>query len=202
VSKHILNTPLQDEDIRDLRIGDVFYLSGLMATGRDSAHKRLLLENKPLPLDLSGHALYHAGPIAQQGDGSWKIISAGPTTSMRMERLEAEFIEATGIKVIVGKGGMKDKTAEACARLGAVHAVYPGGCGVLAAKQIRQVEAVYWEDLGMPEAVWVCRIEEFGPLVVTIDTLGNNLFESSKREYSNAKQAALQVFSQKLNSTI
>jgi L(+)-tartrate dehydratase beta subunit len=122
-----------------------------------------------------------AQAAAPQGGGfppinQWEMVAVGPTTSMRMESCQAEFLELSGARLIVGKGGMGAKTADACRRLGAAHMVFPGGCAVLAAARVEAVEAVYWLELGMAEAMWVLRVKDFGPLVVSIDAAGNNLF--------------------------
>ncbi|MCE4617996.1 MAG: FumA C-terminus/TtdB family hydratase beta subunit [Desulfurococcales archaeon] len=177
-----LKTPLTDEEVEKLRVGDIVYITGIMVTARDEAHKEILetLEKgEKLPIDLKGLVLYHCGPVARKRpDGSWEIVAAGPTTSMRMESVEAEFIEKTGVKMIVGKGGMGKRTAEAMKKHKAVYAVFTGGAGALAADRIKRVVDVYWlEELGIPEAVWVFEVEEFGPLIVTIDTTGENYYE-------------------------
>jgi L(+)-tartrate dehydratase beta subunit len=199
MNKTILCTPLSDKAVRSLRTGDVFYLDGVLVTARDDVHIRHLRQGIPLPAELRDLAIFHAGPIMKPrierlsgaADKEWDVISIGPTTSMRMENAEAEFIAATGIKLIVGKGGMGQKTADACKRYGAVHAVFPGGCAVLAAGQVKKVERVEWLDLGMPEALWVLNVKEFGPLIVSIDCEGNNLFEKNKIEFAKRKDAAL-----------
>jgi L(+)-tartrate dehydratase beta subunit len=168
------------------------YLSGPLVTARDDVHHRHLIQGVSLPLNLEGLAIFHAGPIMKKIAGErWEVISIGPTTSMRMEAAEAEFIAATGLRLIVGKGGMGPKTAAACREYGAVHTVFPGGCAVLAASQVEEVEAVHWLDLGMPEALWALRVRDFGPLIVSIDTRGNNLFEDNKRRFTEQKEAAL-----------
>ncbi|MCE4625189.1 MAG: FumA C-terminus/TtdB family hydratase beta subunit [Desulfurococcales archaeon] len=177
-----LKTPISDEEIEKLRVGDILYITGIMVTARDEAHKKILetLEKgEKLPIDLHGLVLYHCGPVVRKRpDGTWEVVAAGPTTSMRMESVEAEFIEKTGVKVVVGKGGMGPRTAEAMKKHKAVYAVFTGGAGALAASRIKRVIDVYWlEELGIPEAVWVFEVEEFGPLVVTIDAQGNNFYE-------------------------
>jgi L(+)-tartrate dehydratase beta subunit len=166
------------------------YLNGILVTARDDVHHRHLRQGVPLPVDLAGLAIFHAGPIMQKTD-AWRVISIGPTTSMRMEQLEAEFIASTGLRLIVGKGGMGAKTAEACRGHGAVHAVFPGGCAVLAAGRVEEVERVEWLDLGMPEALWVMRVRDFGPLIVSIDVRGNNLFENNRKIFAEKKEKAL-----------
>ncbi|GHV26029.1 L(+)-tartrate dehydratase subunit beta [Spirochaetia bacterium] len=185
----ILTTPITIDDIRDLRAGDVFYLSGRVITGRDDVHRRIVREQMASPVDFRGNALFHAGPIVREEQNT--IISVGPTTSMRMEDLTAEFIARTGVRVIIGKGGMGPKTAAVCKEHGAIHCVFPGGCAVTAATLVEKIEAVHWRELGMPECLWVLRVKEFGPLIVTIDTLGNNLYGENKRLYAERKEAAM-----------
>jgi len=196
--KKVLTTPIKSEDIESLRAGDVVYLDGLLVTCRDVGHRRLIELGRELPVDLNGLAIFHAGPIvAKDGDG-WKMISIGPTTSMRMERFEKDFIERTGVKLIIGKGGMGPDTAEACKRHKALHAVFPGGCAVLAATEVEEIERVEWQDLGMPEALWVSRVKEFGPLIISIDTQGNNLFEKNKAGFNQKKGPIIEDISRQV----
>lgn len=190
MSKNILTTPVSAADVETLSIGDIIYLNGYLITGRDDVHQRAIKQGKDLPVDLGGKAIFHAGPIMQAIEGQpgkYKVISIGPTTSMRMEKMEKEFIEKTGVKLIIGKGGMGEKTAAGCVESKAIHAVFPGGCAVLAAECVEEVEGVEWLDLGMPEAMWIMRVKEFGPLIVSIDTKGNNLFEKNKRGFNEKK---------------
>lgn len=196
--KKVLTTPISNEDIESLKAGDVVYLDGLLVTCRDVGHRRLIELGRELPVDLHGLAIFHAGPIvAKDGDG-WKMISIGPTTSMRMERFEKDFIEQTGVKLIIGKGGMGADTAEACRKHKAVHAVFPGGCAVLAAVEVEEIERVEWLDLGMPEALWVSRVKEFGPLIISIDAQGNNLFEANKAGFNAKKGPIIEVISRQV----
>ncbi|MEI7614037.1 MAG: L(+)-tartrate dehydratase subunit beta [Betaproteobacteria bacterium] len=186
--KKILTTPIKDEDLEALNVGDVVFLNGTLVTCRDVAHRRLIELGRELPVDLKGKAIFHAGPIVvEKEDGSFEMISIGPTTSMRMEKFEKEFIEQTGVKLIVGKGGMGPNTVEGCQKFKAVHAVFPGGCAVLAATQVEEIEGAEWRDLGMPETLWINRVKEFGPLIISIDTKGNNLFEQNKAVYNEKK---------------
>lgn len=182
--RRIITTPVTDEDIAALSCGDVFYLSGELLTGRDEVHKRVQADGFDFPADLKGGAIFHAGPIVRESpDGKYELISIGPTTSMRMEGLESGFMEKTGARLIIGKGGMGDDTARACRELCAVHCAAPAGCAVVGAVCVEEVSGVSWPELGMPEAVWQLRVREFGPLTVTIDSRGNNYFEEKKREY-------------------
>lgn len=185
--KKVLTTPIRNEDVEQLTIGDIVYLDGYLVTCRDMGHRRLIDLGMKLPVELEGMAILHAGPIVAEQDDGWQMVSIGPTTSMRMEVHEKEFIRQTGVKLIVGKGGMGPETVEGCAQHKAVHAVFPGGCAVLAASEVEEIEKVEWLDLGMPEALWVTRVKEFGPLIISIDTKGNNLFEKNKEIYNNRK---------------
>ena len=185
--KKILTTPIRNEDIEDLNVGDIVFLDGYLVTCRDMGHRRLIDLGMKLPVELDGMAILHAGPIVAKDGEGWRMVSIGPTTSMRMEVHEKEFIKQTGVKLIIGKGGMGPETVEGCAAYKAVHAVFPGGCAVLAASEVEEIEKVEWLDLGMPEALWVSRVKNFGPLIISIDTKGNNLFEMNKVKFNSKK---------------
>ncbi|HQM38411.1 MAG: fumarate hydratase C-terminal domain-containing protein [Candidatus Bipolaricaulis sp.] len=172
----VLTTPISEKDARALRAGDVIYVSGTMFTARDEAHKMMLERGSPLPVE--GLALFHCGPVAQKVEGRWQILAAGPTTSARMELFEADFLRKFKTRIIVGKGGMGDKTLAALGEVGAVYTHFTGGAGALAAKAVKRVAAVHWlEELGMPEAIWVMEVERFGPLVVAMDSHGKSLYK-------------------------
>ncbi len=186
-----LKTPISEEDVRKLKMNDVIFITGTIVTARDSAHKRALeffKEGKPLPIDLQGTAVFHCGPIVRKEDDKWTVVAAGPTTSTRMDIFEDEFIKAFKVRVVIGKGGMGKRTTEGMKKYGAVYGAFTGGAAVLAAKAIKNVRGVEWFDLGMPEALWILDVEEFGPLIVAIDTHGNNLFENVKKEVEGRKQ--------------
>ena len=192
MSKKILTTPIGAEDLADIKIGDVIYLSGHIVTCRDVPHRRVVQEGRELPLDIRGGAILHAGPIIRKiGEKSFEMVSVGPTTSMRMEKFEREFIAKTGVRLIVGKGGMGEGTMSGCKEFGTIHCVFPAGCAVVAATQVEQIESADWTELGMPETLWKCRVKEFGPLIVSIDAHGNNLFEQNKVKFNEKKDAAL-----------
>lgn len=197
-------TPVSDEDIRKVHIGDVIYLTGDIITGRDDVHHRVVVSGHESPVDLKGNAIFHAGPIMKKisADGEpdkYKVISVGPTTSMRMEKAEAEFLAITGAKIIIGKGGMGPKTTQGCIDNCAIHTIFPGGCAVVAAEECTDVVGVEWLDLGMPEAMWRLKANKFGPLIVSIDSYGKNLIEDNKVEFEQRKEAALSKLSGKLN---
>ena len=138
--KKILTTPIKDEDLKDIHVGDIIYLTGHMM---------------PLPVDIRGGAILHAGPIIKPLDNDkFQMVSVGPTTSMRMEKFEYEFIRETGVKLVVGKGGMGEGTQKGCKEFKALHCVFPAGCAVLAATEVEEIEDAQWRDLGMPETLW------------------------------------------------
>lgn len=173
--KRVLKTPISEEDVRALGAGDVIYISGTMFTARDEAHKVLLERGEPFPLE--GLALFHCGPVVRKRDGEWEVIAAGPTTSMRMESLEPDFLRRFKPRVIIGKGGMGEGTLRALGEVGAVYCHFTGGAGALAAQRIKGVREVHFlEELGSPEAVWVFEVERFGPLVVAMDAHGRSLY--------------------------
>lgn len=184
--RYHLSTPIPEEEIRRLRVGDILYIDGTIVTARDEAHKRALelheRGEKP-PIDFRGLAIFHCGPIVKREGDRWRVVAAGPTTSMRMEIFEDRFIEVYRPAVIIGKGGMGERTSKACQRYGCVYAAFTGGAALLAAERIKAVRDVYWlEELGMPECLWVFEVENFGPLIVTIDTHGGNLTEDVKQK--------------------
>ena len=186
--KKILVTPISQEDLADIKIGDIIYLSGSLTTCRDVAHRRVVEEGREIPVDVRNNAILHAGPIIRPLENDkFEMVSVGPTTSMRMEKFEYEFVQTTGVRVIVGKGGMKENTARACKDFGAIHCVFPAGNAVVAATEVKEIMRAEWRDLGMPETLWNCDVEEFGPLIVSIDAQGRNYFEEKKVEYNVKK---------------
>jgi fumarate hydratase subunit beta len=190
-----LKTPISEEQIRKLKVNDVLYVTGTIVTARDQAHRRALeyfKEGKALPLKLDGLAVFHCGPVvAKQGD-KWIAVAAGPTTSTRMDLFEDEFIKDFKVRVVICKGGMGKKTTDAMQKYGAVYGAFTGGAAVLAAKAIKNVRGVEWFDLGVPEAMWIFEVEEFGPLAVAIDSHGNNLFTDIQKSVEEGKQKIYQ----------
>jgi len=186
-----LKTPIPEQDVRKLKVNDVIYITGTMVTARDSAHKRALgffKEGKEMPINLEGLAVFHCGPIVRKEDDKWTVVAAGPTTSTRMDLFEDEFIKAFKVRVVIGKGGMGKRTTEGMKKYGAVYGAFTGGAAVLAAKAIKKVRSVEWFDLGMPEALWILDVADFGPLIVAIDTHGNNVFEDVRKEVEENRQ--------------
>jgi len=192
-----LKTPVKEGDIRKLMVGDLVFLSGTVITARDEAHlKALELHEKGeiLPVDFKGRGVYHCGPIMKKVGDEWKVIAAGPTTSARMEIFEDKFIEAFRPAMIIGKGGMGKRTTRACEKFGCVYGYFTGGAAVLAAYGVKRVKAVYWlKELGMPECLWVLEVEDFGPMLVTIDSHGDNLTEEVKRRIMEKKDRIIEA---------
>ncbi|HHH79591.1 MAG TPA: fumarate hydratase [Thermoplasmatales archaeon] len=182
--------PLKQRDVKGLKVGDVIKYTGTLVTARDKAHQRLIelykRGEKP-PVELRDGAIIHCGPIARREKDTWNIISAGPTTSYRMEEYTFDLIRQSGLRLIIGKGGMGEKTAEACKKYKVIYCAFTGGASVVAVEAIKEVENVFWlQELGMPEAIWVFKVKDFGPLVVTIDAEGNNL---TKEVIEKAKES-------------
>lgn len=163
-----------EEDLTSLKAGDVISLSGNILTARDQAHKRLL--ERGAPLDIEGAAIFHAGPIIKEENEEYEMVAIGPTTSMRMNPYQSDVI-AMGPKIVIGKGGMDDTVREALKEHGAIYAVATGGCAALYVDAVEKIESVDWLDLGMPEAMWNLKVNDFGPLIVAMDSNGNSLFD-------------------------
>ena len=197
--KKVLITPVSAEDLKDIKVGDIVYLDGSMTTCRDVAHRRLVEEGRELPVDVRNNAIFHAGPIIRPLENDkFEMVSVGPTTSMRMEKFEYEFVKLTGVRFIIGKGGMKENTERACKEFGAIHCVFPAGNAVVAATEVEEIVRAEWRDLGMPETLWNCRVKEFGPLIVSIDTQGNNMFEENKVIFNQKKDKAIEEISKQV----
>lgn len=197
--KKVLITPVSTEDLKDIKVGDIVYLDGSMTTCRDVAHRRLVEEGRELPVDVRNNSIFHAGPIIRPLENDkFEMVSVGPTTSMRMEKFEYEFVKQTGVKVIIGKGGMKENTERACKEFSAIHCVFPAGNAVVAATEVEEIVRAEWRDLGMPETLWNCRVKEFGPLIVSIDTEGNNMFEKNKVTFNKRKDAVYEKISKQV----
>ena len=193
MSVYHFQTPLREEDMRKLNLGDVVYLSGHIFTARDMAHltiRGLLEEGKPLPKDFSGSAVFHAGPVAlKNGDGSWRLNVIGPTTSIRMEPY-ADMVGRLGVRAVLGKGGMDEETVRACGEYGYVYLQAAPGCAAKLAQGIRHINDVTWLELGMPEAVWDLEADDFGPLVVGMDTHGKSIYADLKKSATAKIDAA------------
>jgi fumarate hydratase subunit beta len=181
-SQRIMNLkpPLSESQVRKFKAGDLVSITGRIVTARDGVYARaikLLRAGKKLPLNLQGGVIYHCGPLTARARKGPRILSAGPTTSARLDHLQAEFVERTGVRALVGKGGVSEEVAAELGRLGCIYLAFTGGAGVLAAQKIERIERVMWRDLGDAEALWLLRVRDFGPLIVAIDTGGKNLYK-------------------------
>ena len=179
-----LKTPLRDEDVERLRIGDRVLINGIIYTGRDAAHKRLidlLREGKDLPFDIQGQVIYYVGPApAKPGQA---IGSAGPTTSYRMDAYSPSLIEK-GLKGMIGKGMRSEAVKEAMIKHKAVYFAATGGAGALLAKRVKKAAVVAYEDLG-PEAIRRLEVEDL-PVIVVNDVRGNDLYTEGEKRYRRA----------------
>ena len=198
-----LTVPISEKDIRALHIGDQVLLSGVIFTGRDAAHKYMVetfIKGKcpsgervlydVLKAGLRGGVIYHCGPVVRKReDGEYQFVAAVPTTSIREEPYQGAVIEHFGLRGVIGKGGMSEKTLAACQKHGAVYLHAIGGAATLIAESVKQVVAVHKLDFGVPEAFWQIRVEDF-PCVVTMDSHGQSLHEKIEAD-SKRKLAAL-----------
>ena len=184
-----LSVPCSEEKIRSLKVGDEVEINGVVFTGRDAVHKHLH-EGGALPpqVNLRDGVLYHCGPVVMKDDqGRWKVTAAGPTTSIREEPYQGDIIRKFGIRGVIGKGGMGDRTLAACKEAGCVYLHAVGGAAQVLAERIKAVRAVYMmEEFGAPEAIWALEVEGF-PAVVTMDAHGGSLH----RDVLAASQAEL-----------
>lgn len=187
-----LTVPIAEEEVRSLHVGDTVYLSGVIVTGRDAAHKYMVetfIRSAAVPESeralydelrrlLAGSAIYHCGPVVRQReDGRWEFVAAGPTTSIREEPYQADVIAHFGLRGVIGKGGMGPRTLRACQEHGAAYLHAVGGAATLIADAVKEVLTVYKKDeFGVPEAFWVIQVENL-PLVVTMDSHGRSIHE-------------------------
>ena len=179
-----IQVPLSEEDINTLKAGDYVYLSGIIYTARDAAHKRMyesMHKGEALPIELNGNVLYYLGPSpAREGQ---VIGSAGPTTSSRMDKYTPEMLDK-GLKGMVGKGKRSPAVIEAMQENTCVYFAAVGGAGALLSKCIKKAEVVAYEDLGT-EAIRKLEVENL-PAIVVIDQAGNNLYETAVEDYKKA----------------
>jgi fumarate hydratase class I len=169
----VLEAPITEEQIRSLKVGDVVIINGLIHTGRDALHKYLMDHDSPV--DLNGGVIYHCGPVMLKDEkGEWHVKAAGPTTSIREEPYQGDIIKKFGIRAVIGKGGMGQKTLKALQEHGAVYLNAIGGAAQYYADCIEKVEGVDFMEFGIPEAMWHLRVKGFAA-IVTMDAHGNSL---------------------------
>jgi fumarate hydratase subunit beta len=179
MDRHI-NAPISDEEALSLHAGDYVYITGTIYTARDAAHLRMyeaLDRNEELPINMENNIIYYMGPSpAREGR---PIGSAGPTTASRMDKYAPRLLDL-GLKGMIGKGKRSDSVKEAIIRNGAVYFAAVGGAGALLSKSIKSSEVVAYEDLGT-EAIRKLEVKDF-PVIVVIDSKGNNLYETAVKE--------------------
>ncbi|MDQ0191782.1 fumarate hydratase [Paenibacillus wynnii] len=174
-----LTTPISEEDIRSLRVGDVVILSGEMHTGRDALHKYLMDHDSPV--DLNGAVIYHCGPVMLKDEEGWHVKAAGPTTSIREEPYQGDILKKFGIRAVIGKGGMGPKTLQALKEHGGVYLNAIGGAAQYYAECIKKVNAVDFMEFGIPEAMWHLEVDGFAA-IVTMDAHGNSLHADVEKD--------------------
>lgn len=187
-----LSAPFSEDKIRALKVGDEVAISGILFTGRDAVHK-YLHEGGALPSGVSFRdgIIYHCGPVVlEEGPGAWRVVAAGPTTSIREEPYQGGIIREFGLRGVIGKGGMGARTLAACREAGCVYLHAIGGAAQVLAACVTRVRNVYFlKEFGSPEAIWEMEVKDF-PAVVTMDSHGRSLhqevFEASKGELQKA----------------
>lgn len=187
----VLTTPITEEQIRSLRVGDVVIVNGLIHTGRDALHHYLMDHDSPV--DLNGSVIYHCGPVMMKDEqGEWHVKAAGPTTSIREEPYQGDIMKKFGIRAVIGKGGMGPKTLKALQEHGGVYLNAIGGAAQFYAKCLKKVEGVdFLKEFGVPEAMWHLQCEGFAA-IVTMDSHGGSLHaevdESSIEKLARLKE--------------
>ena len=175
-----LQAPITEEQVRGLKVGDVVLISGRMFTGRDAVHAHLMKHDPPV--DMQGSVLYHCGPVVKKDDaGTWTVLAAGPTTSIREEPYQAEIISRYGVRVVIGKGGMGARTLAGLQASGAVYLNAIGGAAQFYARCIERVDGASLLEFGTPEAMWHLQVKDF-PAIVTMDAHGNSLHRDVEQQ--------------------
>ena len=182
-----LNYPFDEKSVRALKAGDAVSITGRIYTGRDKFHK-FFADGGKLPVDFRDGAIYHCGPVVvrmkkeelkmKNGGAEWKVVAAGPTTSVRENAYEPDFIAKSGVRLVIGKGGMDANVLAAMKKHGCVYIQAVGGAAAISAAAIRQVAGVsLLDEFGAAEAVWHFDVEGFRG-VVAMDAHGHSLFDA------------------------
>jgi L(+)-tartrate dehydratase beta subunit len=187
-----LQTPLSEQDIRQLKLEDTVTIDGTIFGIRDATQIRIFDHGIAPPADLSGGVCLHTAPgVRKLPDGRYEKICIGTTTSTRMDRFVPGLVEQYGVRAIVGKGGVLEGSVQAMQRAGAAYLAIVGGAAALETLQIEEIEQVWWEDL-TPECLWKFRVKDFGPLIVAVDSHGNSHYRAIQ-ERAAARIAALDL---------
>ncbi len=188
MADHLLETPLTEAAVRQLRLEDTVRINGAIFGIRDATQIRIFDEGVEPPADLRGAVCLHTAPgVRKLPGGRYEKISIGTTTSTRMDRFVPGLLERYGVRAIVGKGGLLQGSIDAMQRLGGVYLAIVGGAAALETLQIEEIEQVWWEDL-MPECLWKFRVRDFGPLIVAIDSRGQSLYQQVQRQVAERIQ--------------
>ncbi|MBK9166460.1 MAG: fumarate hydratase [Bryobacterales bacterium] len=182
----VLTAPLTEEQVRQLKVGDIVLVTGEVYTGRDAVHAHLM--KNPPPVDLNGAVLYHCGPVMLKQGDAWTVKAAGPTTSIREEPYQADIIGKYGVRAVIGKGGMGAKTLAALKEHGAVYLNGIGGAAQYYARTVEKVLGVHLMEFGIPEAMWHLKVNQFAA-IVTMDAHGNSLHQKVEQETGEALAA-------------
>jgi len=174
-----LQLPLDEDVARDLALGSLVTVSGLVFTGRSRFHIRAIERNVVPPIDFDAvNCFFHVGPVVQRAGAEWKMVSIEPTSSIRFERYGADVVRKLKLRTLIGKTTMGPKTAEALREVGGVHLTKLGICGNQLAPQVKKIHGVHFlDELGKTEATWIFEVQQFGPFFVGIDAHGNNYFD-------------------------
>lgn len=189
MTEYRLQTPLNEEDILKLRVGDRVILNGHIFGIRDANLIRIFDHGINPPEDLipqlNGSVGIHTAPNVKKVDeGRYEKVCIGTTTSTRMDRFTAGIVGKYGMRAIIGKGGFYESGVQALKEHGGVYLAIVGGAAALETTQIEEIEDLWWEDL-MPEAIWKFRVKDFGPLIVSIDAFGNSMYRNVKEDAKN-----------------
>ena len=192
MAEYHLTSPLTDEDVKKLKIGDTVYISGECFTCRSRLHKYIFDEKNKLPFDTEDrNILIHNGPIVVKENGKWRLVSFMPTSSIRFEKWGAQSVDEWHLKMIVGKTTMGEKTAQMMKEKKCVH-VSPRSVSPNLWIDSIEVQDVYlYDELGRIEAAWFFKVNELGPFIVDIDTNGNNYFDRLDKSIADKKKEAL-----------
>ncbi len=190
MANYFLKTPFSEEDVRQLKVGDIVHFDGTLFGIRDLTQIYMVDQNHEPPVSLEGMPCIHTSPSLKKVGDRWEPICVGTTTSVRMDRYSPLLFKKYGVRAIIGKAGLYEGSLKAMEKFGAVYLAIVGGAAALETRQIEEVEAVYWEHLH-PEALYQFRVKDFGPLTVAMDTHGNHLYFDVK---ARAKQRLPEIY--------
>jgi L(+)-tartrate dehydratase beta subunit len=190
VAHHDFNTPISEEQARALRVNDTVTLNGALFGIRDATQIHMFDRGRKTRFDLRGHAVIHTAPNVRKTAAGYEAVCVGTTTSDRMERFTRPLMEREGVRLIVGKGGMRDDSLDAFRDLGGAYLAIIGGTAALETTWIERIEDVDMDDLN-PESLWRFGIRDFGPLLVAMDSHGGSLYDAVRKEADEKREQVL-----------